>query len=185
MTRVAAEPEILHEVGDVLRVLPPTAGAGRRVIVRLQLSEHCDRCAAHALCRPSGDGRREIEADDPLGVSVGERVQVSVSGDQVLHMSLLLYGLPLLLLLAGVGLGARLLPAGPWRDGGSFLLAVGLAAAALPLVRAGVRRRSGRGALLGASVMMRLADAVDGAPGPITDGNAVRALPPRSGSGAP
>jgi positive regulator of sigma E activity len=185
LTRVDTGPEVLIEIGEVLQVLTPAAGGGRRVVVRLQIGEHCDRCAAHALCRPSGDGRREIEAEDPLGVAVGDRVRVAVRGSQVLHMSLLLYGLPLLLLLVGVGLGARLLPAGPWRDGGSFLLAVGLAAAALPIVRLGVRRRSGRGALLGASVMTRLADDGDSTPESIADGNAVRALPPRSGSGGP
>lgn len=162
MTRVAAEPEILYEVGDVLRVLPPAAGGDRRVLVRLHLGEHCDRCAAHALCKPSGDGRREIEAADPLGVAPGDQVRIAVPGSQVLGMSLLLYGLPLLLLLLGVGLGAWLLPAGPWRDGGSFLLAVGLAAAGLPIARLGLRRHGARGALLGASVVARLAGGGDG-----------------------
>lgn len=155
MTRVAAEPEIQYEVGDVLRVLAPVADGGRRVVVRLHVSEHCDHCAAKALCQPSDDGRREIVAEDPLGVGVGEHVRVAVRGSQVLGMSLLLYGLPLLLLLVGIGLGAWLLPAGPWRDGGSFLLAVGLAAAALPIVRLGLRRRAERGVLLGASVVAR------------------------------
>lgn len=162
---MAAEPELFYEVGDVVRVLEPAAGGGRRVLVRLRLGEHCDRCAAKALCQPADEGRREIEAEDPLGVAAGDQVRIAVRGSQVLNLSLLLYGLPLLLLLAGVGLGAWLLPADPWRDGGIFLLAVGLAAAALPVARLGLRRRSARGALLGASVAARLPGPED-RPGP-------------------
>ncbi len=104
----------------------------------------CEGCGASGLCHAAADDRREIEADDLLGCAAGDRVRIEVPGGQVLRMSFLIYGLPLLLLLAGVGLGAVLIPAGPWRDPGSFLLAVGLAAAAFPVVRSD-RQASRRG----------------------------------------
>ncbi len=148
--------EILIENGVVVRLLPGAAGRGPRVVVRVESGEQCEGCGASGICHATADDRREIEADDPLRCAAGDRVRVEVPGGQVLRMSFLIYGLPLLLLLAGVGLGTVLIPAGPWRDPGSFLLAVGLAATAFPVARLIARRHGEAGATLRARIVDRL-----------------------------
>jgi positive regulator of sigma E activity len=148
----------MTETGVVLRLLPVAVGRSPRVVVRVEPGEHCEGCGAGALCHAATDERREIEADDPLGCAAGDQVRVEVPDGQVLRMSFLIYGLPLLLLLGGVGLGAVLIPEGPWRDPGSFLLAVGFAAAALPVVRLVAGRHGETGEALRARIVARLDD---------------------------
>jgi positive regulator of sigma E activity len=148
--------ENLIETGIVVRLLPGEPGRGPRAVVRVEPGDHCEGCGASALCHAAADDRREIEADDPLGCLAGDQVQVEVPGGQVLRMSFLIYGLPLLLLLVGVGLGMMLIPVGAWRDPGSFLLAVALAAAAFPLVRLLAGRHGDGGAHLRARVVARV-----------------------------
>lgn len=147
--------EAMVETGVVLRVVAATPGRGAGVVVRVEPGDHCEGCGARALCHAASDDRREIEAEDPLGCQAGDEVRVSVAGCEILRMSLLLYGLPLLLLLGGVLLGGVVIPAGRWRDPGSFLLATTLAALALPLAHALARRHEGAGAALRAKVVER------------------------------
>lgn len=147
--------ENLVETGVVVRRLPPEPGRLARVTVQVEPGDCCEGCGARALCHAAADDRREVEADDTFGCEAGDRVRIEVPGAQVLRMSFLVYGLPLLLLLAGVGFGAMLIPAGAWRDGGSFLLAVGLTSAGFPLARVLARRHGDTGAHLRARVIER------------------------------
>jgi len=162
---MAHEPhgEVLLEEGIVLALLPSTGGRPAQVRVRLVVSDHCEGCSASSLCKPDGGDRRELEVIDPLGVAVGDRVQVAVPGGAVLKASLLVYGLPLVFLLAGAVGGARLFAADePLRDLWSFLIGIGVAAAALPLVRLLVRRtEAASGQLLAARITGRLDGARD------------------------
>ena len=147
--------ETLIEEGIVTALIPASGGKPSQATVRLEIGEHCGQCAANVLCRPADGDRRMMDVLDPIGVAVGDRVQVAVPGGAVLKASLLVYGLPLLLLLAGVGIGMFIWPEGrPMRDLWSFLLGIGLAAAALPFVRHAVRRaESGGGRILPARIV--------------------------------
>ncbi len=147
--------ETLIEEGIVTALIPARVNQPAQATVRLETGEHCERCAANVLCRPTDGDRRMMDVLDPIGVAVGDRVQVAVPGGAVLKASLLVYGLPLLLLLAGVVIGMFIWPEGrPMRDLWSFLLGVGLAAAALPWVRHVVRRaESGGGRILPARIV--------------------------------
>jgi len=138
--------ETLLEEGEVLAVHSASHDAPARVSVRLIAGDHCEGCAAKSMCKSEQGDRRIMEAIDPLGVAVGDRVQVSVPGEAVLKASFLVYGLPLLLLLAGVWLGSLIwAPENEYRDLWSFLLGAGLAAAALPMVRVMVNQRDSSG----------------------------------------
>ncbi len=153
-----ARGEVLIETGVVLAVLPPLGGRPAQATVRLLASDQCEGCPASCVCRPAGGDRRLMDVLDPIGVTVGDRVQVAVPGGAVLRASFLVYGLPLLLLLLGVGLGTRIWPATePMRDLWSFLVGVGLAAAAVPWVRQTVQRlERGGGQVLAARIEARL-----------------------------
>jgi len=151
--------ETLHEEGIVVALVPASTGAPARAQIRLQASEHCEGCAAKSLCRPQGEDRRLMDVLDPVGVAVGDRVRVAVPGGQILGLSMLVYGLPLVMLLAGVFLGFKLLPEGnPLRELVSFFLGAGLAAGAFPLARHLVRATPGAGpdAPLAARIVNRL-----------------------------
>ena len=139
--------EMLLEEGLVLGV-QRDAGGSSVARVRLLAGEHCEGCPANAVCRPGGDEARVLEVRDPLRARPGDRVRVRVLGSAVLRASILVYGLPLLLVLAGVGLGAKLWSPGTARgDLLGFALGVGLAAAAAPAV-AWWARRTDRGRAL-------------------------------------
>ncbi|MEZ4386314.1 MAG: SoxR reducing system RseC family protein [Candidatus Krumholzibacteriia bacterium] len=147
---MGAAREILYEDGLVIG-LPASGAAGpARVRVRLVAGDHCEGCPAAGVCRPErGDEARVLDVLDPLGVALGDRVRVAVPGGAVMRASFLVYGLPMLLLLAGVALGFRLWPVGnPLRDLLSFLLGAGLAAAGLPLVAWLSRRAEASGGRL-------------------------------------
>jgi positive regulator of sigma E activity len=150
--------ETLLEEGVVLAVTPPVGDRPAQARVRLLAGDHCEGCPAGAFCRPTGDERRLMDVLDPVGVKVGDHVQVAVPGGAILKASFLIYGLPLLLLLVGVGLGTLIWPAGEHlRDLWSFLLGAALAGAAVPWVRRLVERaESAGGRLLPARIEARL-----------------------------
>jgi positive regulator of sigma E activity len=98
-------------------------------------------------------------------VAVGDRVRVAVPGGAVLKASFLVYGLPLLLLLAGVWFGSLIWPAEvALRDLWSFLLGAALAAAAVPLVRQIVQQTEvAGGPMLAARIEGRIGGALEAA----------------------
>jgi sigma-E factor negative regulatory protein RseC len=150
--------ETLLEAGVVLAIIPAAGDRPAQATVRLEAGDHCEGCPASVMCRPGDGDRRLMDVLDPIGVTVGDRVQVAVPGGAVLRASFLVYGLPLLLLLAGVGLGALVLPhEQPLRDLWSFFIGVALAAAAVPWVIRTVRRiESGGGHVLPARIDAKL-----------------------------
>ena len=150
--------ETLLEEGIVLSVIPASGDRPAQATVRLMAGDHCEGCPANVLCKPADNDRRLMDVLDPVGVAVGDHVQVAVPGGAVLKASFLVYGLPLVLLLAGVGLGTLLWPATErLRDLYSFLLGVTLAAAAIPWVKRTVQRiETGGGSILPARIEARL-----------------------------
>ncbi|MBN2241133.1 MAG: SoxR reducing system RseC family protein [Acidobacteria bacterium] len=77
----------------------------------------CEACGARIFCRASGEENPRVTARDPLGVRPGDRVRIAAAGRSVLLATFLLYGIPLLLLLLGIALGAKLFPGRPELNG--------------------------------------------------------------------
>jgi sigma-E factor negative regulatory protein RseC len=80
---------------------------GGRAVVMLTGSDHCEECSLHDHCKPSSSGRSLLAAD-PLGVQPGDKVQVVIQGKNILLATVLLYGIPLVLLLVGIFTGMAL-----------------------------------------------------------------------------
>lgn len=130
--------EILEEHGVVLET---SAGLA---VVRIERAADCEECSAKLFCQTTPASERVLTIRDDVGVAVGDAVEIHVRGSSVLRASLLLYGVPLVLLLAGVVAGMRLwAPPGLPREAWSALVGVVLAALWFGgvLVRAHLRKR--------------------------------------------
>lgn len=105
---------MIEEAAIVTRV-----DAGRTWIKSRQ-SSACGGCMQQQSCGTATLAKilpkREFAVDSELALQVGDRVMVAIDDAHLLLTSLLLYLLPLLLMLAAVGLAAHYLPAmaGDW-----------------------------------------------------------------------
>ena len=70
-------------------------------------SDQCEECTAKVYCKPGSANERSLTAKDPFGVKIGDKVRVSIKGNQILKVSFLVYGIPLLLILAGLFFGMQ------------------------------------------------------------------------------
>ncbi len=83
------------------------SGQGR-ARVRIQRSQNCEGCHG-CLYQDAGDFV-EAEVTDRLGVGPGDHVCIETEGVNPVKASLLLFGVPLVLLFAGYAVGALLAP---------------------------------------------------------------------------
>jgi sigma-E factor negative regulatory protein RseC len=82
------------------------AGEKGRARVRIERSEACEGCHG---CLMSDTGKYMIaEAEDRIGVSVGDVVRIETESATALKASLLLFGFPLLMIFAGYAAGSGL-----------------------------------------------------------------------------
>lgn len=94
--------EQIHENGIVIE-----AGEGKAK-VKIIMSESCEECSAKILCKPTDENSKVLEVLDPFGVRQGDEVTINIEGSDLVKASLKLYGVPLLLLVAGIILGLTL-----------------------------------------------------------------------------
>jgi len=97
--------------------------------IKLIKTGACEECSAKIFCKPSEKKDSKIlEVNDPIGVQAGEEVQIEISGSDVLKASALLYGVPLILIVIGVMLGAVIFENTSLPELFSFLFGIGLTA---------------------------------------------------------
>lgn len=94
--------EELFEEGIVLKSSRGTAE------IALKENDSCEECSAKIFCSPQKNKLRTLLVSDPLGTLPGDEVKISVNGKEILKASLLLYGLPLILVLTGIIIGMSL-----------------------------------------------------------------------------
>ena len=73
----------------------------------LSNSDSCEECSAKVYCKPGSSNERSLTVADPFGVHPGDKVRVSINGNQILKVSFLIYGVPLILILAGLFFGMQ------------------------------------------------------------------------------
>lgn len=94
--------------------------------VAFKRSKACGDCHA---CASFGDGNALIELENTLGAKAGDRVVIELHPGGVFKASLILYGIPLAALLAGVLVGSRI------SGLASALIGIGAAAVSLVLIK--------------------------------------------------
>lgn len=87
-------------------------------------SDHCEECSAKVYCKPGSSNERSLVVKDPFGVHPGDKVRVTIKGSKILSASFLLYGIPLIILVAGIFIGLQIFTIN--KELFSTILAVGL-----------------------------------------------------------
>ncbi len=114
--------EDIYEEGIVV------SAEGGRATVAVAMGDACEECTAKVFCSAGEKKENTVEARDTLGVHPGDHVRIVVHGEDMFKAAFLLYGIPLLLLLAGILVGTYvfdpgMMPTELW----SFILGIGLA----------------------------------------------------------
>lgn len=76
-------------------------------LISITPSNSCEECSAKIFCHTENKIRSVI-AKDPYGVKAGDKVQIVIRGRNVVFASLLLYGFPLIILIASIFIGMNL-----------------------------------------------------------------------------
>ncbi len=129
---------MIEETGSVVEL------KGKQIAVVLcQKSSFCQNCAAMRSCQSGSDDRSMlVEAFNPIGAEVGDRVKIVTSSKTFLQSSFLLYIVPLIFLLVGAVSGrvvGSFLETGPNPDLLAALLGVAFLAASFLVIRVGSR----------------------------------------------
>ncbi|OHB29158.1 MAG: hypothetical protein A2X84_04740 [Desulfuromonadaceae bacterium GWC2_58_13] len=92
---------MIEEVGTIVELKSKAVAA-----VLCKKSTLCENCASAGLCHLGDDNRSMVvEAFNPLGAEVGDRVRLVTSTRSFLQSSFILYIVPLIALILGAGAG--------------------------------------------------------------------------------
>lgn len=128
--RIAERKETAMRGEDMYEEGIVTATARGRATVAVAQSDACEECTAKIFCKNTPDEAQSVDVRDPFGVSTGDTVRFVIRGESLFAAAGLLYGIPLLLLLAGVLVGMYAWDPGIMRkELWSFLLGIGATAA--------------------------------------------------------
>lgn len=97
MSRAPGAAMLHEETGEVVRVGPS------RAWVKVLATSACGSC--RSACGMSEEGYRLVEVIDPIGVRPRQEVGLQLPGGALVSAALLMYGLPVALLLLGLGVG--------------------------------------------------------------------------------
>lgn len=115
--------EDIYEQGIVT-----AAGQGSATVAVLR-SDACEDCSAKIICGTGDKNENCVEAVDPFGVRVGDEVRIRIRGESLFAAAGILYGIPLLLILAGILVGTYVYDPGLMRSElWAFTLGIGLTA---------------------------------------------------------
>ena len=92
---------MIEEIGIVTK----TDGIMAKVAV--QKKGTCEGCGVKGVCETQGEGA-EIEALNPVDAKVGQTVKVSIKAQVYLKGTMLVYGIPVIALIAGAIFGKNI-----------------------------------------------------------------------------
>jgi sigma-E factor negative regulatory protein RseC len=78
---------------------------GRSAVIRAERSTACESCATRKACSRGEGDEMVIEADNPVGAHVGDRVLFESGAGAVLKAGIIFYLFPLIGFIAGVAVG--------------------------------------------------------------------------------
>lgn len=93
----------MNETSEMKQTGLVLAVSGKKATVRFKRSDACGHCNA---CFRLGGNEADIEIDNTLGAQPGDTVSIELHGKSVFKASVIVYGIPLLALIAGAALGS-------------------------------------------------------------------------------
>ena len=94
----------MQETGIVREVV------GHKAIVAVQKQSGCESCPGGSVCKTLGGGEGLVDALNEAGAQVGDTVKISFKPYTYLKGSIIVYGLPALMLVIGAVIGKEYLP---------------------------------------------------------------------------
>ena len=82
--------------------------SGQKALVRIEKTSACATCGSRGACEAVSDKAMIVEVTNDLGAGKGDRVEISVSSGSFLKLSILVYFLPVVALVAGALAGGEL-----------------------------------------------------------------------------
>lgn len=97
--------------------------------VEINRNEACEHCTAKFICRSERGDRRIISVENNIGAGPGDKVRISVRGRTVAGYSCMIYGMPLIILIASIYAGIEIFKNTSLPELYSFMLGAGAVAA--------------------------------------------------------
>jgi positive regulator of sigma E activity len=94
------------------------------ITISFTSGDACDTCGLKVICAPGKQSERNLILPNSGLFDIGQRIQVEERGNLELHLALIQFGLPMLLFLAGLGLGYALPQAWMPKELMSFMVAL-------------------------------------------------------------
>lgn len=114
--------EDIYEEGMVLRT------ADGKATVAVMGSDACHDCGAKMFCSASENAENTVEVLDALGAKAGDMVRFVIRGEIMFKVAGYLYGIPMVLIIAGILVGMYVFDPGLMpRELWSFVLGLGAA----------------------------------------------------------
>lgn len=114
--------EEIVEEGIVLKAV------NGEIDIEIISSGECEHCSAKLICKPKDDKSNVLHLKDSIQVKPGDKVKIAMKGSVLFKASLLLYGVPLMLLVAGIFLGMRIFKQDSFNELFSFIFSLSLIA---------------------------------------------------------
>jgi len=95
-----------------------------RAEVEVAARGECEHCTAHGICNWTGTSTRKVLAVNKVGAGTGDTVELEMTEGTGAKTNLLVFGIPVLLMFAGVLIGGLVLRRDMWSG---ILAGVGLA----------------------------------------------------------
>lgn len=117
----------MSDMGEMKQTGVVTAVSGKKATVRFTRSDACGHCNA---CFRLGGNEADIEIENSLGAKTGDIVAIELHGKSVFKASAIVYGIPVIALVAGAAIGSI------WGELYTALAAVLFAAGSFFILRA-------------------------------------------------
>ena len=108
----------MHEAGKVIST------KNDRAEVEVAAKGECEHCTAHGICNWTGTSTRKVLTVNKVGAATGDMVELESIEGTGAKSNLLVFGIPVLLMLAGVLVGGLIMRKDAWSG---ILAGVGLA----------------------------------------------------------
>ena len=77
-------------------------------VIRIPGKGSCEECSAKIICKSNDENKKELRAINKVGALPGDKVRISIKARKVLAASVLLYGVPLIILFLSLIIGMKI-----------------------------------------------------------------------------